>query len=119
MREYSKEELDALGLQIGCVLKLERLRKGISQEDLGLEIGSNSTTVGRIERHENLTSWKNIYLICQALELEFNILFNLKSEAEILEIIQECITFEGKLNRKKREYYELLIGNVRQKFKNL
>ena len=61
MQEYSNEQLDALALQIGCIVRLERLKKKLSQEDLGLLIGSNKTTIGRLERYENSTSWKILF----------------------------------------------------------
>lgn len=34
MQEYSNEEIDALGLQIGCIIRVERLRKNYHKKIL-------------------------------------------------------------------------------------
>lgn len=119
MQEYSNEEINALGLQIGCIIKVERLRKKLSQGDLGLLIGSNNTTIGRIERCENSTSWKNLYKVSQALEIDFNSLFILKSLDFILSIIKECVNLEDKLTVQKEQYYLDLEKEAREHFKFL
>ncbi|MCT4326171.1 helix-turn-helix transcriptional regulator [Elizabethkingia anophelis] len=105
MQEYSNEEIEALGLQIGCLIRLGRLRKKLSQEELGLLIGSNNTTVGRIERYENNTNWKHLIKVCQALEIDFQSLFHLQPLNKILSTIQECFKLEEKLTTQKKQYY--------------
>ncbi|WP_294205486.1 helix-turn-helix transcriptional regulator [uncultured Chryseobacterium sp.] len=119
MQEYSNEEIDALGLQIGCLVRVERLRKKISQETLGLMIGSNNTTIGRIERFENDTNWKHLFKICQALNLDFLSLFNLKSLTELLSIVKECIELEDRLTTQKERYYKDLEIKIKKVFEDI
>lgn len=119
MQEYSNEEIEALGLQIGCIIRLGRLRRKLSQEDLGLLIGSNNTTIGRIERYENNTNWKHLIKVCQALEIDFQSLFYLQSLDNILLIIQECFGFEEKLTTQKKQYYNDLEIEAKKIFKKI
>ncbi|PZR19100.1 MAG: DNA-binding protein, partial [Flavobacterium psychrophilum] len=48
MSKYGIKELQLLNIQIGCILKLARLKKKISQEDLGLAIDADKTKIARI-----------------------------------------------------------------------
>ncbi len=119
MQEYSNEQIEALELQVGCVVRLQRLKKDLSQEDLGLLIGSNKTTIGRIERFENSSNWKYLLKVCQALEIDFQGIFILKSLQVILEIIKECISLEKKLTKQKEQYYIDLEIIAKKLFKNI
>ena len=119
MQEYNNEELEALGLQIGCIIRLERLRKKISQEDLGLLIGSNKTTIGRLERHEHSTSWKILFKVCQALKIEYNPLFVLQPLEFILNIIKESFSLEEKLTIEKEQFYLNLEIEAKEKYKKI
>ena len=119
MQEYSNEQLDALALQIGCMLRVERLRKKISQEDLGLLIGSNKTTIGRLERYESSTSWKILFKVCQTLKIDFNSLFVLKPLDVILSMIKEAYSLEEKLTSEKEQYYVNLEVEAKTRFKRI
>lgn len=119
MREYTNDELDALGLQIGCIVRVERLRKRLSQEDLGLLIGSNKTTIGRLERYENATSWKILFKACQSLNIDYNELFVLQSIEFILVIIKESLNLEEKLTAAKEKFYIDLESEAKEKFKKI
>jgi DNA-binding XRE family transcriptional regulator len=119
MQEYSNEELDILGLQIGCIVRVERLRKKLSQEDLGLLIGSNKTTIGRLERYENSTSWKILFKVCQSLKIEYDRLFILQSLEFILSIIKESFSLEEKLTTEKEKFYINLEVEAKEKFKKI
>lgn len=119
MKEYSNEEIHALGLQIGCIIRVERLKKKLSQEDLGLLIGSNSTTIGRIERYENSTNWELLIKICQALEIDFYSLFKLKSLNYVLSVIKDSFDLENKLTKQKEKYYSDLNESVKTTFKKI
>ncbi len=119
MQKYSDNEIDILSFQIGCSIKLQRLKRNLSQEDVGLTIGSNATLIGRIERYETSTSWQNILKICQAIELDYASLFKLKPLEEIFLIIEECLQIEKKLTVEKENYYKLLRIEIEKKFKNL
>ena len=72
-------EIKLLNIQIGCILRLARLKKGLSQHDLSLLLGSNPTMIGRIERFENISSWDKIYSISQQLDVNFSDLFTLNT----------------------------------------
>ncbi|WP_066223739.1 helix-turn-helix transcriptional regulator [Formosa haliotis] len=117
MRNYSEFELSILNIQIGCELKLARLKKGLSQHQLSLILDTNSTSIGRIERFENSCSWDKLYLLSQNLEIEFCNLFKLKTLNELLFIVNETINLEEKLTQTKREYYTSLKQLIKEKFK--
>ena len=71
MKKYCDKEVDLLNIQIGCVLRLARLKQGISQYQLSLEINSDPTNIGRVERFENKSAWDKIYTISQYFNLDF------------------------------------------------
>lgn len=119
MKEYSNEEIYALGLQIGCIIRIKRLKKKLSQEDLGLIIGSNSTTIGRIERYKNSSNWELLMKVSQALEIDFYSLFKLQSLNDVLSIIKECFELENKLTKQKEKYYSDLNESVKIAFKKI
>ncbi|MBB4807230.1 DNA-binding XRE family transcriptional regulator [Chryseobacterium defluvii] len=119
MQEYSNEELDALALQIGCIVRVERLRKKLSQEELGLLISSNKTTIGRLERYENSTSWKILFKVCQSLKIEYNPLFVLQPLEIILSIIKDAYSLEEKLTAEKEQFYVNLEIEAKERFKKI
>jgi len=106
MSKYGIEELELLNIQIGCVIKLTRLRKKMSQENLGLLIDADKTKIARLERNAHATNWATIYLVSQELGIDFKSLFILKSKKEILSIVEECINLDSKLTRMKLNYYD-------------
>lgn len=108
MQNYGNKELELLGLQIGCVIKLNRLQKGLSQEELGLLINANSTLVGRIERFEISTSWTNLFKVCKELDIEYSTFFKLKTLSEIISMVDTCLKLDNKLTDEKKKYYNLL-----------
>ncbi|MEF9477303.1 XRE family transcriptional regulator [Chryseobacterium sp. 1B4] len=116
MQEYSNEEIDFLALQIGCIVRVERLRQKISQENLGLLIGSNNTAIGRLERYEHFTSWKILLKICQSLKIEYNSIFILQSLDNILLIINESYNLEEKLTAEKELFYKNLEADAKEKY---
>ena len=56
----NKLELEKLKIQIGKLLQLYRLRKGLSQLQLGNELNLSSNHVGRIERAETNPTLENL-----------------------------------------------------------
>jgi transcriptional regulator with XRE-family HTH domain len=108
MSKYGTEELKLLNIQIGCVLRLTRLEKGISQESLGSSIFSDKTKIARLEKFAHATSWDTIYLVSQELGIDFCSLFVLKSKKEILSIVDECVKLDTKLSKMKLKYYDKL-----------
>ena len=119
MRKYGKEELEILNIQIGCVLRHGRLKKGLSQHELSLSLGTNPTMVGRVERFENVSGWDKVFLISQELGVDYITLFNLKSKEELLTIVDNSKKLEKKLTKEKREYYSKLKDKIIKSFKSL
>jgi transcriptional regulator with XRE-family HTH domain len=119
MKKYSDKELHLLNIQLGCVLRLARLRKGLSQHNLSLMLNSNPTMVGRVERFENVSGWDKIYTISQLLDVDFCDLFILKSKDDLLSIVDESINLEDKLTKEKRNYYSLLKITIINKYNSL
>jgi transcriptional regulator with XRE-family HTH domain len=105
MQNTNDKEIDILALQIGCLIKLKRLEKNLSQEDIGLFIGSNATMIGRVERAETSPSWQNLLKIFQAVELDCESIFQLKSLEENLLIVEKCLRLEKKITKEKHDYY--------------
>ena len=75
MGKFSDAEIELINIQIGCLLRLARLRKGLSQLDLGHSIDSNSMLVGRIERAKGKSSWDKIFMLSKQLDVNFFELF--------------------------------------------
>lgn len=117
MKEFRHIEIDLLNIQLGCILRLARLKKGLSQQELSLAFGSNSTMIGRIERAENFSSWDKIYSISEYLNVDYCSLFNLMNKDELLSIVEESLNLEEKLTQKKREYYFSLKITITDKYK--
>ncbi|TGV00743.1 helix-turn-helix domain-containing protein [Flavivirga rizhaonensis] len=116
MRKYDEIELHLLNIQIGCVLRLARLEKGLSQHSLSLMLGSNPTMVGRVERFENVSSWDKIYSISEQLDVDFCSLFILKSKDDLLSIVEASLKLESKLTQDKRDYYTFLKTTITNKY---
>lgn len=108
MKKYNKKDFELLSIQIGCLLRYSRLKKGWSQHELGLLLETNSTMVGRIERFENIPGWDKILAMSQALDIEFCWLFELKEKKYLLSIVEESFKLEDKLTQDKRDYYRFL-----------
>jgi len=119
MQNYNDNEIDILALQIGCLIKFKRLEKNLSQEDIGLFIDSNATMIGRVERAETSPSWQNLLKIFQAVGLDDESMFQLKSLEENLLIVEKCLSLEKKLTKEKQDYYEAVKKLLKDKYKNL
>jgi transcriptional regulator with XRE-family HTH domain len=116
MLEINKLRLQLINIQIGCVFRYARLRRGISQDDLGLLIGYSSTMIGRVERFENFSGWDKIYTISEELNENFDKLFILKTELELLNIVSESFKLEDRLNQDKIDYYDFLKKTIKNNF---
>jgi len=62
--------------QFGNKVREERLKKGLSQEDLAEKAGVHRTYVGMIERAEKNITLRNIQKVAKALDLPMSDLFN-------------------------------------------
>jgi transcriptional regulator with XRE-family HTH domain len=116
MRKYNKLELELLNIQIGCMLRLARLKKGLSQHDLAVKLEYNPTMIGRVERFENVSSWDKIFSISQQLNIDFYNLFILQNKDQLLSIVEESFKFEAKLTQEKKDYYNFLQKTIVKKF---
>ncbi|MDD7544309.1 helix-turn-helix domain-containing protein [Actinobacillus porcinus] len=72
----NKEEREILLKQLGLSIKLERVRKGLSQEDLAELSGLHRTYIGMVERAERNISVLNLVLIAKALDISIDTLLN-------------------------------------------
>lgn len=119
MNESKKEFLNLLNIQIGCIIKVNRLRKDKSQHDLSLAILSNPTAIGRIERAEVISGWDRIYILCQELNICISDLYNLLPQNDLLLMVDEIYSLEQKLNDEKKEYYSKLKATIKEKYKKI
>lgn len=119
MNEYPKDLLELLNIQIGCIVKINRLRKGISQHELSVVLELNPTAIGRIERAEVTSGWDRIYILCHELNIPFSNLFDLLPEKDLLLIVDEILSLDQKLNDEKKEFYQTLISKIKDKYTRL
>ena len=108
MTKYGENILKLLAIQIGCVLRLARLNKRLSQHELSLLLGTNSTMIGRIERAEHMAGWDKILLISQQLDIEYCSLFVLMNKNDLLSVVDKSLNKEEKLTTEKTAYYHTL-----------
>ena len=108
MSRIDKTKIKLIRLQIGCIIKFERLNKGLSQEQLSVLIESTSTTIGRIERAEHSSNWEILMQICEELDIPIGTLFKLEKKEGLLLIVKNTIKLEQKLTEEKRNYYKSL-----------
>lgn len=62
-------------IKFGEVIKELRVKKGISQEELGKRAKLHRTYIGMIERAEKNVTLENITKLCKALEIPLSKLF--------------------------------------------
>jgi len=62
-------------VKFGRKVRLERLKKNLSQEDLGARAGLHRTYIGMVERAEKNVTLRNIEKICRALDLRIRDFF--------------------------------------------
>lgn len=119
MTDYQKVEIELLNIQIGCLLRHARLKSKLSQQNFASSIGYTSTMIGRVERSENFSSWDKIFFISQKLKVNYCNLFNLRTQEDLLKIVEESYILETKLNQEKKDYYEFLRKDIIRIFKLL
>ncbi len=112
MTNYSNIEIEIINISLGLTIKLRRLEYKYSQLDLGIISETDNTLIGRIERAEHIVGWNVIMLVSQKLNINFSSLFVLKTKAEVLELIENCLALETKLTQQKRAFYDKLKGRV-------
>ena len=116
MGKSSEIELNLINLQIGCILRLARLKQNLSQYKLGVQIDYTSTMIGRVERAEGVSGWDKIYTISKNLKINFSSLFILKDKESLLSIVEESYKLEVKLTQEKIDYYNFLKKTIKNQF---
>ncbi|MDP5200207.1 helix-turn-helix domain-containing protein [Flavobacterium sp. DG2-3] len=119
METSSEIELCLINLQIGCMLRLARLKQNLSQHSLGMKIDYTSTMIGRVERAESVSGWDKIYVISRFLRIDFKSLFALKSLEALLLIVDESFNLEVKLTQEKIDYYNFLKKTLKVQYELL
>lgn len=109
-------KLEKLKLQIGCMIRLGRLKKGYSQFELSLLFDSNSTLIGRSERGETIAGWDKIFILTNLLDIKIDEIFTVKTKKSILKIVEESRKLDDKLTTGKSKYYDNLIEKIKEVF---
>ena len=112
MENEVNKDIRKLQIQIGCIVRLNRLRQGLSQLDLSLKFGSNSTLIGRIERAASISGWDKIYILSKLLGIPFEDLYYIKPKRDLLKIVSEARDLEEKLTTEKAQYYDGLVSEI-------
>ena len=105
MKVFSEEELQLVNIHIGLSIKLDRLKKELSQLDFADTVETSNTAIGRIERAEHYSSWDKVLILSQHLDLNFSSLFLVKAKDDLLNLVDECYKLEDKLTKEKKKYY--------------
>lgn len=63
-------KLNKVNKEFGLKIKIERIRRGITQDELAYNAKINRNTLGNIERGENSPSFSTIYMIAKALNIK-------------------------------------------------
>ena len=99
-----KWEIEELKFQIGKLIQLYRLKKGISQFQLGNELNISSNHVGRIERSETNPTIESLVTFCNFLEIDLLHLFTKLNEKELKKIQSEIDQLQKEFkNQNKRK----------------
>jgi len=91
-----EERLKEVYNNIGRIILLNRLRKGLSQFNFGLEVGLSSNQVGRIERSESNPTVQTLVNICSFVGISEETLFRHYDKGEIREIENEIDSLKKK-----------------------
>lgn len=65
------KESGSINKKICLKVKFERLKKGLSQEELAFEAGLNRNTIGKIERGEVSPTIETLEKLADAFEIDF------------------------------------------------
>ncbi|WP_433631295.1 helix-turn-helix domain-containing protein [Chryseobacterium cucumeris] len=99
-----KWEIEELKFQIGKLIQLYRLKKGLSQFQLGNELNISSNHVGRIERSETNPTIESLVTFCNFLEIDLLHLFTKLNEKELKKIESEIDQLQKEFkNQNKRK----------------
>lgn len=91
-----KWNLVNLKIHIGRIIQLYRLRKELSQFQLGLEVGMSRDHIGRIERGQTNPTIENILKISDFLNIDILIFFTELHQNELSSILEEIKNLKEK-----------------------
>ena len=65
-------------VEFGLRLKRAREKKGLNQTELGLATGLKPSAIGHFEKERRAPSFKNLYILCSALNVSADYILGLK-----------------------------------------
>ena len=86
--------------QIGITVLIYRLRTGLSQFALGIEVQLSTNQIGRIERGETNPTVFSLSKIAKALNVDISEFFIERSDKEQKKILNEITILQVKANKK-------------------
>ncbi|PQA90915.1 hypothetical protein B0A69_19470 [Chryseobacterium shigense] len=99
-----KWKVEELKIQIGKLIQLHRLKKELSQFQLGNELNLSSNHVGRIERAETNPTIEILVKFCNFFEIDMLLLFTKLSDSELKSIESEIDHLQKEFkNQNKRK----------------
>ncbi|MFP3597094.1 helix-turn-helix domain-containing protein [Chryseobacterium sp. SIMBA_029] len=99
-----KWEVEELKIQIGKLIQLHRLKKELSQFQLGNELNLSSNHVGRIERAETNPTIEILVKFCNFFKIDMLLLFTKLSDSELKNIESEIDHLQKEFkNQNKRK----------------
>jgi len=98
-----KWDTEEINIQIGNIFQLNRLKKRLSQLQLGNELNLSSNHIGRIERAETNPTIENIIKLCNFLEIDILSLFTKLTQKDLENIQQEIEILQKEFKNKNKK----------------
>lgn len=99
-----KWTIDELNNQIALIVKVNRLRRKMSQPEFGNEVELSKTHISRIENGDSNIRLSTMIKICNFLELDYNNFFIKMDDGKLEKIIIEIQKLEKEsVNQKKKK----------------
>lgn len=97
-----KWEIEELKFQIGKLIQLHRLKRSLSQFQLGNEVNLSSNHVVRIERAETNPTIENLVKFCNFFEIDMLFLFAKLTDKELKNIESEIEYLQKEFKNKNK-----------------
>ncbi|MDR6458196.1 MULTISPECIES: helix-turn-helix domain-containing protein [Chryseobacterium] len=97
-----KWEVENLKFQIGKFIQVYRLRKELSQFQVGLELNISKDHIGRIERGLTNPTIENLVKLANFLEIDILILFKKLDDSELKRVELEIEHLQKKFKNQNR-----------------
>ncbi|MFS4469810.1 helix-turn-helix domain-containing protein [Chryseobacterium sp. T20] len=98
-----KWQVENLKFQIGKLIQVYRLRRELSQFQLGLELNISKDHVGRIERGLTNPTIENIVKLCNFLDINILFLFTKMDIKELKKIEEEIDYLQKEFKNKNKK----------------